>query len=249
MAATRKIRRKPVPETTRCQAGAATHYVEIGSGNLVMQSFARNDRVGRALRFSAPVFSGWRSPPRRCSSRRTLVWHFRGSCQRAEAPTNSAPATASAPPEATTRELEASGGTVLVYQVETQAVRRLMTCDGPDGAGLTRRLHSLEPKDRPRVHSASSCPMTSRDGDSGEGAAGWQGPHRDPGAGAGLVSAGTDQPPRAAALGTLEFAILANRRDHQRLFDFDAAAKDPDKSVVVDKKLVAEWREVARRRT
>lgn len=50
---------------------------------------------------------------------------------------------------------------------------------------------------------------------------------------------------RMTTLGSLEFAILANRRDHNRMFDFEKVVRDPRKSVTIDGKVVAVWRDIA----
>ena len=58
------------------------------------------------------------------------------------------------------------------------------------------------------------------------------------------ASAVDDIKHRMTTLGSLEFAILANKRD-TRNFDFNSALRDKRKTVVVDGELVAVWREIA----
>lgn len=146
-----------------------------------------------------------------------------------------------APAEPVEKSFEESGGTVLLYEVDVEKpddelMERIVTA-------LANRLKSTQPgSNRSTIGrfldrlSASTVPRVTvrRVGKN-------QVEIRVPGTDAVLVE---QTKRRIAALGTMEFAILANRRDHGELFNFDDAINNPRKTVEVNKKIVAVWREM-----
>lgn len=146
-----------------------------------------------------------------------------------------------APAEPGDKAFEESGGTVLLYEVDVEKpddalMERIVTA-------LANRLKTTQPgSNRSTVGrfldrlSASAAPRVSvrRVGKN-------QVEIRVPGSDAVLVE---QTKRRIAALGTMEFAILANRRDVHS-FDFDRVLRDKRKTVVIDGEVVAVWREVS----